>query len=68
MLKVLGWILISLGVLYTIFQIYLIFNLEGWEDIISSWFAFGLIPIVLGWALIFYIPKKYYIHTKNKFK
>jgi hypothetical protein len=63
-MKILGYILIIIGIVFTIGMFYIIITVEEWEDIIIGWLFLGPLPLGIG---IFILKKLKSIPLLNLF-
>lgn len=51
-MKIIAYILIIIGFLFTLGMIYIIFSVPGWTDLIIGWLFLGPLPLIIGLFLL----------------
>ncbi|ROL61613.1 hypothetical protein D9V86_04805 [Bacteroidetes/Chlorobi group bacterium ChocPot_Mid] len=68
-MKILAYILIAIGFLFTMAMLFIIFRVPGWSDLIIGWIFLGPLPLIIGIILLKKInssPILNHFHSKKK--
>ncbi len=67
-IKIISWVLIVIGSFVTLIQVFLIFISDNWDIFVPFWLFFGLLHLIIGFALQKNLTKKFNEYLEQKYR